>query len=391
MDTHMHSKASDGIWTPREVVQNAKAKGLEIIALTDHDTTFGVAEAQDEAKKQGITLIPGIEIDAKYQTELGTVRNIELLGLNIDVGLLQPLVDRRNHDRLSLMEDYVRGFNDYISSETFTAENENKQFKLVSPRPISLAEIVDWYNQRNLDSKGVAYQNPNPFLSKMTLVQFIADKFLASGLREKILKAEREAGDTFKKEYKRVLSTNKESKPSFYEAIQAVKAARGKAVVAHPGLSKGYEDGMIKEWEMPEEQWFTSPGFTAYRFIEDLTNHGLDGIELYNYRGSDKEHSESHDLINKYFTKLANKLGLITTFGSDCHGPKGKGPLMGTFGSPTSYLNSLGREETLTKEDKRRLMIQHDLKRFAGLCDMAETKGVPREEVQRLRDRVSEL
>jgi predicted metal-dependent phosphoesterase TrpH len=341
-DTHMHSKASDGVWTPREVVANAKAKGLEVIALTDHDTTFGVAEALEAAKEYGIKVIPGIEIDASYTSEKGKVKNIELLGLDVDLAKIQPLVDKRNNDRLALLGDYINGFNAYVASEKFNEENQTKQFKLNASKQTSLTDVINWYNARNLDEQGKAYLNPTPFLSKMTMVQFIADSFLDSDKKALILNGDRTAGEAFKKEYKAILFTERESKPTFYEAIEAVKNASGKAIVAHPGLSKGYENGMIKEWEMPKEQWFTeSDKLTPYTFIKDLKAHGLDGVELYNYKGSDKAHAESQDKINEYFTALANKLELMTTYGSDCHGPKGNGPQMGKFGSTSLNLRLL--------------------------------------------------
>ncbi len=332
-DLHMHSKASDGIWTPREVVQNAKARNLEFIALTDHDTTFGIPEALDEAKKQDIIVIPGIEIDAKYIAKNAEIQNLELLGLNIDLELMQSLVDKRNKDRTDRLEDYICHFNQYLRSSDFAKQNESKEFRLVAPKSVTLAEVIKWYNQKDLDQSGNSYDNPFPFLSKMTLVQYLADNFLEKDKREAILSGDRPAGDAFKKEYKQILNTSMESKPSFYEAISAVKQAKGLAVVAHPGLSKAYENGMLKEWELPRDEWFKDREvLTPYSFVSDLKQHGLDGLETYNYKTNDRVHSENSNVINEYFSSLASKLNLITTAGSDCHGPKGKGPLMAKFG-----------------------------------------------------------
>ncbi|MGM5484109.1 MAG: PHP domain-containing protein [Nanobdellota archaeon] len=332
-DLHLHSKASDGIWTPREVVLNAKARDLETIAITDHDTTYGVPEALDEAKKQGINVIPGIEIDAKYTSSDVEVRNLELLGLDINIDLMQPLVDKRNKDRTRLLEDYIQNFNNYLSSKDFIKENEYKNFNLVAPEKIKLSDVINWYNSRNLDQTEKPYENPFPFLSKMTLVQYVADNFLEEENKNLIMSGDRPAGDEFKKEYKEILKTDIESKPSFYEAIKAVKNAGGLAVLAHPGLSKGYEGGMLKEWELPREEWFKErEELTPFSFVNELKQQGLDGLEIYNYKTNDKSHYENHDLINQYFTELATKLDLITTAGSDCHGPKSNGPQMGDYG-----------------------------------------------------------
>ena len=63
IDLHTHSTASDGIYSPTELLHRAKAIGLHILALTDHDTTGGIVEAAEVASKLDIDFIPGIEIN----------------------------------------------------------------------------------------------------------------------------------------------------------------------------------------------------------------------------------------------------------------------------------------------------------------------------------------
>lgn len=63
VDLHTHSTASDGLYSPSELMQRAKAAGLRVIALTDHDSTEGIAEATQVAHTLDIELIPGIEIN----------------------------------------------------------------------------------------------------------------------------------------------------------------------------------------------------------------------------------------------------------------------------------------------------------------------------------------
>ncbi len=62
IDLHTHSSVSDGTEPPADVVRAAVAAGLDVVALTDHDTTAGVAEATDEALRHGIRLVAGMEI-----------------------------------------------------------------------------------------------------------------------------------------------------------------------------------------------------------------------------------------------------------------------------------------------------------------------------------------
>jgi predicted metal-dependent phosphoesterase TrpH len=62
VDLHTHSTASDGVYSPTELLQHAKEVGLRVLALTDHDSTEGVSEATRAAQALGIDFIPGIEI-----------------------------------------------------------------------------------------------------------------------------------------------------------------------------------------------------------------------------------------------------------------------------------------------------------------------------------------
>jgi 3',5'-nucleoside bisphosphate phosphatase len=63
IDLHTHSTASDGIYSPTELLQKAKDTGLRVLALTDHDTTEGLEEAAQAAQTLDIDLISGIEIN----------------------------------------------------------------------------------------------------------------------------------------------------------------------------------------------------------------------------------------------------------------------------------------------------------------------------------------
>lgn len=70
VDLHTHSTASDGSMSPAELVNHAIRSGLKGIAITDHDTIDGVAEALDEGQKNSFPVIPGVEISLDYTKEL---------------------------------------------------------------------------------------------------------------------------------------------------------------------------------------------------------------------------------------------------------------------------------------------------------------------------------
>lgn len=79
IDLHTHSTCSDGSMTPSRLVSHAKDSGLSAIALTDHDSISGVAEAVEEGKKTGVEVIPAVELSAISDTET------HILGYFIDI------------------------------------------------------------------------------------------------------------------------------------------------------------------------------------------------------------------------------------------------------------------------------------------------------------------
>ncbi len=96
VDLHVHSNASDGTESPSEVVRLAAAAGLTAVALTDHDTQEGVDEAREEAERQGIELIPGVEIACEW--DRGGM-HLVVLFLEPGVGPLQDRLDDLNASR----------------------------------------------------------------------------------------------------------------------------------------------------------------------------------------------------------------------------------------------------------------------------------------------------
>jgi predicted metal-dependent phosphoesterase TrpH len=81
IDLHTHSDRSDGTLAPREVVLAARAAGLDVLGLTDHDTAEGWPEARVAAEEVGITLVPGMEISCEHAG-----RSVHLLAYFLDPG-----------------------------------------------------------------------------------------------------------------------------------------------------------------------------------------------------------------------------------------------------------------------------------------------------------------
>ena len=78
-DLHTHSTASDGTLTPRELVRHAARCGVDMLALTDHDSTEGVADAASEAIGLEVGLVPGVEISVSWCKQ-----TVHLVGLGVD-------------------------------------------------------------------------------------------------------------------------------------------------------------------------------------------------------------------------------------------------------------------------------------------------------------------
>ena len=79
IDLHIHTTASDGSWTPKEVVEQAKKLGLTAIAITDHDTMDGVERAIQRGAELGVEVIPGVELNTDYDDH-----EVHVLGYYLD-------------------------------------------------------------------------------------------------------------------------------------------------------------------------------------------------------------------------------------------------------------------------------------------------------------------
>ena len=108
IDLHVHSNASDGSLTPREVADEAISMGLRAIALTDHDTIDGIKEILDYTSDKNLEVIPGIELSCYYNN-----REIHILGFFVDytnpnlqkeLSFLKEAREGRNLKMIELMQ-----------------------------------------------------------------------------------------------------------------------------------------------------------------------------------------------------------------------------------------------------------------------------------------------
>jgi predicted metal-dependent phosphoesterase TrpH len=109
VDLHIHTTASDGAWTPEEVVHGAIAGALDVIAVSDHDTTLGSARATTASRGTALRVIPAIELSTSRQG-----RELHILGYFIDIEAapLRAHQERARTVRLTRMQKMVDRLNE---------------------------------------------------------------------------------------------------------------------------------------------------------------------------------------------------------------------------------------------------------------------------------------
>ena len=115
IDLHLHSTCSDGVESPTRVMEVAKEQRLDVVSLTDHDTTAGWDEARAACARLGMTFVPGIEFSASLDGD-----SVHLLGYLVDPEF-PDLVDEANKtkdDRVWRFESMVAKINVDIAGLT---------------------------------------------------------------------------------------------------------------------------------------------------------------------------------------------------------------------------------------------------------------------------------
>lgn len=127
-DLHSHTSASDGTQTPAANVRLAKEVGLAALAITDHDTVSGVAEAMAEGVRLGIEVVPGVEISTVAEGQ-----DIHVLGYYIDIedetflGRLSQLRKTRDQRNEMIIERLHKLGMDITMEEVIDWASESKQ------------------------------------------------------------------------------------------------------------------------------------------------------------------------------------------------------------------------------------------------------------------------
>ncbi len=138
IDLHVHTTASDGQYSPTEIIRKAAEKNLKAIAITDHDTVAGLEEAKTAGHELGVTVVPGIELNITFPTG-----EFHLLGLGIKtpspslVNIVENVIKNRNDRNAQIIEKMNQ------DGVALTAEELQADFpNTVIGRPHFAAELV---------------------------------------------------------------------------------------------------------------------------------------------------------------------------------------------------------------------------------------------------------
>ena len=105
IDLHVHTTASDGQYSPAQIIQKAAEKNIKAIAITDHDTIAGLEEAKQAGRSLGVTVVPGIELNITFPTG-----EFHLLGLGIKtpspalINIVENVIKNRNDRNAQIIE-----------------------------------------------------------------------------------------------------------------------------------------------------------------------------------------------------------------------------------------------------------------------------------------------
>jgi predicted metal-dependent phosphoesterase TrpH len=272
-DLQAHSIHSDGVLAPAEVVAAARAAGVERLALSDHDSVDGVAEAVAAGEREGVAIVPAVEISALHRES----EDLHILGYGVDIddpALAAALAD-------------------------FRADRIRRADRMAE----ALKEVGWELDEQALESRrqsGRSLGRPH-LAGAVVSVPANAERLRAEGLENssRVLEAYLIPGAP---------AYRGRTHPTVAEAIETIHAAGGVAVWAHPF-------------------WDISALPKVEATLREFASQGMDGVEAF-YVTYDEAQTRS-------LVALATELRLLTTGSSDFHGPEH--PLFSRFLAHETY------------------------------------------------------
>lgn len=258
IDLHLHTFYSDGTMSPEALVKLAKSSGVDTIAITDHDGMGGLDEGMEAGKRQGVHVIPGIELST--EDEAGTYMHILGYCFDRDNKELKDEVDLIRHRRV-----------------------ERNEKLLAALREIGC----------KLSAEDLQLREGQDYIGKPTFALALARKGYVDSPKDAFKEGHFMRSDAVRSVHREKISAQK--------AIELIRGAGGIPVLAHPmkisHLTKSGEDDFFCELD---------------KQLTKLKKWGLAGMECYY---SSHQSADTERLVN-----MAKRHQLIITAGSDFHG-----------------------------------------------------------------------
>ena len=287
IDFHLHSKFSDGLDTPSQLIESAMNSNfnLKAVALTDHDSIDGLQEFVRYGEESDIITISGVELSIRHELER-EIKDVHVIGLNIDytsLKIIQALKEQLK-GRIEQKERICSRLRDEFGYEISFEEVK----KVSGSKSVGRPHIV----------QVMIKNNPEKVKGKTKNELF---KLISLG------------GPAY---------VHREVEFTLEDAIELIDSVGAIPILAHPGI-----------YEVEDRK----------KFIEMCIKAGIKGIEIeYTYAknrpfyGTEKA-NWAQNFLPDYYRKLADNLNLIKSGGSDYHGGK-KGIEIGEARVPLKYL-----------------------------------------------------
>jgi predicted metal-dependent phosphoesterase TrpH len=264
-DLQSHSTHSDGVLSAAEVVARAAEAGVELLALSDHDTISGVAEAIEAGRQHGLKVVSAVEISA-VDEGAPSPRELHILGYGIDhTG--PPLTDRLE-EFLADREKRTLRMRDGLREAGFDLDETEIEERIAAGKPIGRPHLAGAVLRAPANADRLEAEDIDDIGSLIR--GYLIEGRPAFRLRQT---------------------------PTIAEAVQAIHEAGGVAIWAHPF-------------------WDISDPDEVIRSLDRFHELGIDGVEAF-YITHDEPQT-------RLLTDRAAELGMLTTGSADFHGPENK-------------------------------------------------------------------
>ncbi len=264
-DLQSHSTHSDGALEAAEVVERAAHAGVELLALSDHDTVSGVAEALRAGERYGVRVVPAVEISA-IDADAQTPRELHILGYGIDH--TGPILTEKLAEFLADREQRTLRMARALEELGFELDEAEIEGRIAAGKPIGRPHLAEAVLAAPANAARLEDEKIDDIGS--LIKAYLIEGKPAFRLRET---------------------------PTVAQAVEAIHEAGGVAIWAHPF------------WDIPDPD-------EVLASIDRFKALGIDGVEAF-YVTHTQEQTE-------LLGKRCEELGLLSTGSADFHGPENR-------------------------------------------------------------------